>query len=160
MSEKTAVMRQVNLAGARVFMGTLTHRANLHNALAELADQHHIQTATFELLGGLHEVEFTAYDFEQQKRLAPLVFTRPMEIVSGHGTISLLENKHHIHTHLTVSFRDENAPHGIVVVGGHAARAVAFAVEFTLTTYEGAPIHRGLHEGTGLMLWDIDNAGK
>jgi predicted DNA-binding protein with PD1-like motif len=154
MSE-TAVMRQVNPQGTRVFMGTLTGKANVHEALAQLAQQHAVQTATFELLGGLHEVELTAYDFEQKRRLAPLVWQRPLEIIAGHGTISQLDGQPHVHLHLTLAFRDEAAPQGITVIGGHAARAMAFAVEFTLTAYDGDPVHRAIHQGTGLMLWQI-----
>ena len=153
--DETAVMRQVNPQGSRVFMGTLTDRVNVHEALAQLAQEHDVQTGTFELLGGLHEVELRAYDFERRERLRPLIFTRPMEIIAGHGTISQLDHQPHVHLHLALSFRDDDATHGITVIGGHAARALAFAVEFTLTVYDGAPVYRGLHEGTGLMLWEI-----
>lgn len=151
----TTAMRQVNPAGTRVYMGTLTDNTNVHESLADIARTLNIQTATLEVLGGLHEVEFTAYNFVEQRREPPIVFKRALEIVGGHGTISLLDDKPHIHLHLVVSFRDENAPHGIVVVGGHVARALAFAVEFTLSVYDGAPVHRALHAATGLNLWDL-----
>ena len=82
-----------------------------------------------------------------------MVFTRPLEIIAGHGTISLLDGSPHIHLHLTLAYRDERSPTGIQVIGGHAAKAIAFAVEFTLTAYDGAPLHRAKHGGTGLMLW-------
>ena len=149
-----AICKQVNPAGLRVFMGTMTGGVDVHMALAETAVSNHIAVATFELLGGLHEIELTAYDFEQQKRLEPIVLKRPLEIVSGHGTISLLDDQPHIHMHLSVSFRDDAYPHGIGMVGGHIAKAVAFAVEFTLTAYDGEPMHRAMDEKTGLMLWD------
>ncbi len=151
----TIPIRQVNPTGIRVYMATLTDNANVHESLADIARTLNIQTATFEMLGGLHEVEFTAYNFVEQRREPPIVFKRALEIVGGHGTISLLDNKPHIHLHIVVSFRDETAPQGIVVVGGHAARALAFAVEFTLTAYDGAPVHRALDTGTGLHLWDL-----
>jgi predicted DNA-binding protein with PD1-like motif len=100
-------------------------------------------------------VELTAYDFVRQERQPALIFTRPLEIIAGHGTISWLENEPHVHTHLTLSFRDAAAPHGIAVIGGHAARAVAFAVEFTLHIYDGEPVRRALHPATGLQLWAL-----
>ncbi len=146
-------LRQVNPHGSRVFMGTLTDGVNIHDALAETAVSHHIHTATFELLGGLHEVELTAYDFVAQRRLEPVLVKRPLEIIAGHGTISQLDGKPHVHLHLTLSCRDEAAPFGIAVIGGHVARAHAFAVEFTLTAYDGPPMQRAHHAGTGLMLW-------
>lgn len=145
----------VNPAGTRVFMGTITDNLPIHTALAQVALENDIKTATFEMLGGLTEVEFTAYDFVSQTRLPPLVFTRPVEIIAGHGTISQLDNQPHIHIHLAVAFRDKQAPHGISVVGGHTARALAFAIEYTLTSYDGAPIHRAPHPTTGLKLWSV-----
>ena len=137
-------------------MGTMSNRADIHAVLAKTAVSHNITAATFEMLGGLHDITFTAYDFENQERLEPIVLKRPLEIVSGHGTISLLDGQPHVHMHLSVSFRDDAYPHGIGVVGGHVAEATAFAVEYTVTAYDGEPVHRALHEKTGLMLWGID----
>ncbi|MEQ8673005.1 MAG: DNA-binding protein [Aggregatilineales bacterium] len=147
--------RQVNPAGTRVFMGTLTDKAELHPAFVKVAQEMDIQTATFEMLGGLHEVEFSAYDFVKQVHQEPIIVSRAMEIVAGHGTISLLDGAPHVHMHLAVAFRDGNAPQDIRVVGGHAARAVAFAVEFTLTAYDGSPAERAPHPSTGLRLWNF-----
>ena len=147
------MVKQVNPVGQRVFMGTITGGESVHEVLAETAVYQKITAATFNLLGGLHEVTFTAYDFSKQERQAPIVLKRPLEIVSGHGTISLLDGRPHVHLHLSVSFRDDAYPHGIGLVGGHAAHATAFAVEFTLTAYDGAPMNRMLHEETGLKLW-------
>ena len=136
-------------------MGTLTDDADVHASLIEVAEKHDIQTATFELLGGLREVEFRTFDFDSQQRKAPLHFKRALEIVAGHGTISLLDGKPHVHLHLAVAYQDSEPPNGIVVLAGHAAKAIAFAIEFTLTAYDGNPVHRAKHEGTGLMLWDL-----
>ncbi len=151
MSQVTG--KQVNPTGTRIFMGTITGALDVLQALAETAVSHHISTATFNLLGGLHEATFTAYDFEKQERLAPIVIKRPLEIIAGHGTISLLNEQPHVHMHLSVSFRDASYPHGIGVIGGHVSQASAFAVEYTLAAYEGNPMQRKLHPPTGLKLW-------
>lgn len=149
----TAHVRQVNPAGTRVYMGTLTGGVPLHESLIEIAQSLNIQTATFELLGGLTEVEFTAYDFTTQTRLSPVKLVGALEICAGHGTISLMPDESlHIHTHLVVSWRDGEQ---IRLAGGHCARASIYAVEFTLTVYDGAPIRRASHAETGLMLWDV-----
>lgn len=153
-------IKHVNPQGGRVYMGTLTDGAALHDSLQQTAEALNIQTATFELLGGLHEVQFTAYNFETQTRMAPITIKRPMEIVSGHGTISQLEDGLHIHTHLTISFRDTSAAYGMTILGGHAAYARCFAVEFTLTSYDGDPVERGMHESTGLKLWALPALNK
>jgi len=136
-------------------MGTITEDSDIHIALAEIAEKHHIQTATFDLLGGLREIEFRAFDFDSQQRKAPLAFKRALEIVAGHGTISMLDNKPHVHLHLAVAYQDPQAPNGIVVLAGHCAKALAFAIEFTITAYDGNPVHRSKHESTGLMLWSL-----
>ncbi len=151
----TTTVKHVNPSGSRVFMGTLTNNADVHASLIEVAEKYNIQAATFELLGGLCEVEFRAFDFDSQQRKAPLTFNRALEVVAGHGTISMLDNKPHIHMHLAVAYQDIKSPNGIVVVAGHAAGAIAFAIEFTLTAYDGSPIHRALDHGTGLKLWDL-----
>lgn len=154
-------LQHVNPNGSRVFMGTLTENVDVHAALAQVARVQNITAGTFELLGGLTEVEFTEYDFVQQARKPTLKFTRALEIVAGHGTLSLLDNEPFVHLHLVCSFRDEGASNGIALIGGHAARAVAFAVEFTLTAFDGAPVHRALHAGTGLKLWTLsENFGS
>jgi len=136
-------------------MGTITEDADIHASLLDVAEKHNVHTATFELLGGLREVEFRAFDFDSQKRKAPLHFKHALEIVAGHGTISMLEDKPHVHLHLAVAYQDAEAPNGIVVLAGHCAKATAFAIEFTLTAYEGNPVHRAKHAGTGLMLWNL-----
>lgn len=149
------LLAQVNTQATRVFMGTLTNGTAVHDAFAQIAAAENIQAATFEMLGGLTEVELSEYDFVSQIRKEPLIFRRPLEILSGHGTISRLDGAPHVHTHLVLSFRDETAPHGMAVIGGHAVRAIAFAVEFTLTIYDGVPVNRARHAETGLPLWDF-----
>lgn len=139
--------------GIRVFMGVLSGGEPVHEALARLAEAHGIVAGTVELLGGLTEVELTAYDFLRRERLAPLVLQGNLEIVAGHGTISRLDGRPHVHLHLALAWRDDASPHGVALVGGHAARALAFAVEFTLTAYDGAPMARRLDPATGLALW-------
>jgi len=148
-------LSHINTKSTRIFMGTFTNGEAIHAAFAKIATAENIHAATFEMLGGLIEVEFTEYDFINKIRREPLVFARPLEILSGHGTISRLKNEALIHTHLTLSFRNESARNGISVVGGHAARAIAFAVEFTLSVYDGVPVNREMHEATGLQLWSL-----
>lgn len=148
-------LQHVNPTATRVYMGVLTGGDNLHDAFTTIATKLNIHAATFELLGGLSEVEFTAYDFVSQTRLAPIIYHGAMEIVSGHGTISLLDDQPYIHTHIIVAFRDSSAPNGIAVMAGHAARALVFAVEFTLTIYDGIPVNRAHDELTGLKLWNL-----
>lgn len=151
----TVKARQVNPSGTRVFMGTITDKMAIHDAIAEIAGANVITTASFDLLGGVHLVELSAYDFERQERLAPIIVERPMEIISGHGTISRLDDDLHVHLHMSLAYRDASSPTGIQVIAGHVAKAIAYAVEFTLTAYDGSPMHRAEHPGTGLKLWDV-----
>lgn len=147
--------RQVNPLGTQVYMGVLTENADVHGALTQVAKKFGIQTATLELLGGLTEVELSEYDFVSGMRKPSLVFKRGMEIIAGHGTLTKLDDELHVHLHFSLSFRDEHAPQGIAIIGGHVVSAKAFAVEFTLTAYAGAPVTRKLNASTGLKLWDL-----
>jgi predicted DNA-binding protein with PD1-like motif len=156
----TLTLQHVNPAGSRVYMGALTGGAEVRTALTETARRLAIGAASVELLGGLTEVELSYYDFVGRARQPPLTITRPLEIVAGHGTLSLMDEAPHLHLHLLLAFRDPSAPTGVTVTGGHVIRAVAFAVEFTLTTYEGAPVRRTLHPATGLQLWALPIFGE
>lgn len=151
----SVTLSDVSPGGVRVFMGTFTNGMDVHTALAEIATRLNIGAATVEMLGGLTEVELSEYDFVNHVRKSPLTFARPLEVLSGQGTISRLDDAPHVHLHFVMSFRDEAAPHGMAVIGGHVARATAFALEFTLTAYNGPPVQRALHEPTGLQLWEL-----
>lgn len=151
----TITLAHVNPAGTRVYMGTLTAGADVHAALAGLAHQLNVRAGTVELLGGLSEAAFSEYDFIRQTRGPELVFQRALEIVAGHGTFSLLDGAPFVHLHLVCAFREADTPVGIRVIGGHLTRARAFAVEFTLLAFDGAPVQRALHSGTGLKLWHL-----
>ena len=149
-------LAHVNTKATRVFMGTITDEEHIHDALAKIAKKENIQAATFELLGGITSVELSEYNFQTRERNPSLFFFRPLEIIAGHGTISLLDGEPYVHLHLTLSYQDEEANDaGVVVIGGHASSAKAFAVEFTLTAYDGVPVQRAMHEGTSLKLWDF-----
>ena len=149
-------LAHVNTKATRVFMGTITDEEYIHDALAKIAKKENIQAGTFELLGGITSVELSEYNFRTRERNPSLFFFRPLEILSGHGTISVLDGEPHVHLHLTLSYQDEEANDtGVVVIGGHVIQAKAFAVEFTLTAYDGVPVHRKMHEGTGLKLWNL-----
>lgn len=148
-------IRQVNPQGTRVYMGTLTGGVDLHSSLSDVMQRLQGASATFELLGGLSEAEFTAYDFTRQTRQPARVVSGAFEIVAGHGTISWLDDLPHVHTHLLLTARDETAPQGVFVIGGHCARATVYAVEFTLTVYDGERVTRQNDAATGLKLWSL-----
>ncbi len=148
-------LQHINEQGTRAFMGTLTDDADVHASLAEAARALGVNTGMFELLGGLTRVEFTEYDFAARQRKPALSFERALEIVAGHGTLSLLDGAPSVHLHLVCAFRDPAQPHGIALIGGHAARAIAFAVEFTLLAFDGTPVRRTWHAGSGLKLWSL-----
>lgn len=143
-------LQHVNPHGTRVYMGTLTDGADLHGALTTVAHRLDVGAATVDLLGGLTAATLTAYDFARRVRGAPRTLTGALEIVSGHGTISRLDGAPHVHVHVVLAPAD-----GAPLVGGHLAAATVFAVEFTLTCYDGAPVARRPHPGTGLQLWAL-----
>ena len=139
---------------SRVYAGTLTDNADLHERFREFAHAHDIRAGNVFLLGGLSEVTLGAFDFAKGERLEPLVFRGAFEIVGGHGLISTLDGEPHVHLHLSLSSRTED---NIRLIGGHVVNAKAFAVEFTLLSYEGEGLARTLHAGTGLQLLDVSS---
>ncbi|GAB1422404.1 DUF296 domain-containing protein [Anaerolineales bacterium] len=136
-------------------MGHISQRADLHKALGKAAQYFGVRTGKIELLGGLHRVSFSAYNFEKQERLPSIVVEGANEIVGGHGTISELDGDLHIHLHLSIAYRDEKATSGIQVVGGHVAAAEVYAVEFIMTAYDGEGVHREEDALTGVKLWSL-----
>jgi uncharacterized protein len=147
-------VRQVNPAGTRTFMCVLTDGAMLHDALVELAAQHAIHTASFDLLGGLHRVELATYDFATRQRLSPVTYSGFLEVLAGHGTLALLDGKPAAHIHAVISHRDVGNP-SATIIGGHVVSASAFALEITLHAYDGEPVTRALDHSSGLMLWNL-----
>jgi predicted DNA-binding protein with PD1-like motif len=143
-----------------VFMGTLTDGVLLHDSLKAVARKHLIDTATFDLLGGLREATFTPCEFASHTASDPLIIAQPLEIVAGHGTISLMDDDLHVHCHVSASVRNADALYGIAMVGGHVTRAICTVVEFTLTVYDGAPLERITDDTTGLKLWDVPDIRK
>ena len=148
-------LEHVNPRGTRVYMGTLTHGADVHNSFVQMARELNIPAAKFDMLGGLSRVELSEYDAVTRQRKGTRTFERHLEVVGGHGTLSWLNVAPQVHLHLVIAFQDETHAHGITLIGGHVIRATAFALEFTLNVYEGAPVERAMDEGTGLALWHL-----
>ncbi len=146
-------LKHVNAAGTRVYMGVLTGGVDIHETLAGLAARHHIQAATFDLLGGLHSVSLRGIDFATGQRGDALTIEGTLEVTAGHGTISLLDGQPYVHLHTVIAYRDSQHPGQVQVVAGHVSASAAFAIEVTITAYDGSPVERGLHPATGLMLW-------
>lgn len=135
----------------QIYAGTLTGGERVHEALATVATRHAIHAGIVHLLGGLSSVSFTAYDFITKTRHPAQTFEGVLEIVGGHGTISLLEGDPSIHLHLMVAQRDA---HGATFIsGGHCSDARAFAVEFVLHAFDQQVFSRVPDELTGLALW-------
>lgn len=149
----TLTLQHINPHGTQVYQGTLTGGVAVHDALADLMRRLNLTAGTVDMLGGLTEVELTGYDFIRQIRRPPVIVRQPLEIVAGHGTLSWLDDQPHVHLHLALAYADETAPRGIALTGGHAARALAFAIEFTLHAHAGPPVRRALDPVTGLKLW-------
>jgi uncharacterized protein len=148
-------IQQVNTIGTRVYMGTLTDGEELHPAMTSIAKALNVGAATFQLLGELSDIEFSEFDVRQQRHTAIGRLKRKTEIIGGHGTISLLNGEPYLHVHLIVSTGRAPRYYPIAAFGGHVARAVIFAAEFTLTCYDGVPVHNAIHPSTGLVLWHV-----
>jgi predicted DNA-binding protein with PD1-like motif len=147
-------MQRVDERGQRVYMGVLRTGGDLLSGLASEARAQKVSTATVELLGGLTQLELRSYNFDTQSRGDPVVLSGQIEVVAGHGTISQLDDELHVHLHLVVSAAASQSE-ASQLYGGHVIRAEVFAIEFTMTAYDGEPVVRAPDPATGLNLWDI-----
>ncbi|MBU6389081.1 DNA-binding protein [Patescibacteria group bacterium] len=121
---------------------------NLLAGLLDFVDQNHITTADVSGIGALLEAKIGYYDLDaRQYRFQ--TFTRPMEVLSLKGNISMLDGQLSAHLHVTLGDDQYRA------IGGHLAEAtVGGTIELFLTAYP-VVINRKKDAETGLNLLDI-----
>lgn len=121
---------------------------DLLEAVEELRAEAGIMEGQVEMIGALRRAVLGFYD-QQKREYKTLEFNRPLEIVSGIGSISLKDGKPFAHIHLAVS--DEEGK----CFGGHLMPGTeVFAGEIFIRETEMAPpLKRDYDEATGLYLW-------
>ena len=134
----------------RVFMGRLTHGADLLKELTEFAAVKGIRAARVEAIGAVQRARTGFYD-QAAKKYGFHAFNQPMEILALVGNVSVKADAPEapfVHAHVTLSDEEGRA------FGGHLAEGtVVFAAEFCMVELTGVEMNRRPDEVTGLALW-------
>jgi predicted DNA-binding protein with PD1-like motif len=134
----------------RVFMGRLTHGADLLKELTAFAAAQGIRAARVEAIGAVQRARTGFYD-QAAKQYGYHTFDRPMEILALVGNVSVkaeAPGAPFVHAHVTLADEQGRA------FGGHLAEGtVIFAGEFCMAELPGAELVRRPDQVTGLALW-------
>jgi len=131
----------------RVFLGRLSHNADLLGAIQDLATEKGVQVGVFWAIGAVKKARLAFYH-QPKKEYREVSFPQPLELVHCQGNISRREGAVVAHAHVTLA--DEEGR----TVGGHLLPGTpVFAAEVCLAELAGPPLERGHDEVTGLPLW-------
>ena len=134
----------------RVFVGRLSHGADLLAELTRVAAESGVRCGRVEALGAVQKARVGCYD-QRAKQYGYLEFNEPLEILALLGNVSAkaeAPGQPFVHAHVT--FADEKGR----ACGGHLAEGtVIFAAEFRLEELRGVELVRQPDAVTGLALW-------
>lgn len=138
----------ITVTPGRQLMGRMAKGADLLAALEQVAREHGITLGEVKAIGAVSQARIGYYN-QAERKYYFLDLTRPLEIVSLIGNISLKDDKPMVHAHLTLADHEGRA------FGGHLAEGtLVFACEFAIQEYRSAsPLVRRMDEPTGLFLW-------
>lgn len=115
--------------------------------ITRFATEEGITTAWMTFLGAVRRAALRYYD-QDDLFYRDFVIDRHLEVLSGVGNISLLEERPFLHAHAVFGDADGAA------FGGHLATGCeVFALEVRLEVLVGDPPVRSLDADTGLTLW-------
>lgn len=134
----------------RVFIGRLTHGADLLQELTRIAAERGVKAGRIEAIGAVQRARTGFYD-QTTKVYSFHEFKKPMEILALVGNISVKADSPEVpfvHAHVTLSDEEGRA------FGGHLADGtIIYAGEFTLVELADVKLARRPDEVTGLALW-------
>jgi uncharacterized protein len=132
-----------------VYMGRLSHGADLLEELNRLCGELNIQCGRVEAIGAVQRACIGYYD-QTRREYKFNTIDAPLEILKLSGNISIKDNNPMVHAHMTLA--DENGR----AFGGHLGPGtIIFACECIIETFDGPTFQRTHDEQTGLPLWDI-----
>ena len=122
--------------------------ADLVEAITAYAADHRIQAATVEYLGAVRRAALRYYD-QDAREYRDFVIDRHLEVLSGIGNISVLDDIPFLHTHMALADDVGAAFGGHVNVGTEV-----WAIEVRMQELDGAePPIRTFDDCTSLTLW-------
>lgn len=141
-------MSYLEVKGQREFLCRLPYDSDLLPALKDLAKKIGVKTGVFVLLGALKNATLLYY-IQNEKKYIKLTFNSPLEIVSGIGNISIMNDDLIIHAHVVLADKEGRC------YGGHLTEgSKIFSCEVYLK--ELSPTIQRKYDGiTGLNLFNI-----
>jgi len=131
----------------RVLMGRLQHGEDLLNSLTKLCRENNVHLGKVTAIGAVQRARLEYYN-QWNKQYEESALSKPLEITSLVGNISLRDGDPIVHAHVNLADSDGN------VYGGHLAEGtVVFATEYVIEIYEGNALEREFDGVTGLPLW-------
>ena len=140
----------------RNWVGRCHRGQDVHEALAQVAREHGIQSAWVEAIGAFESVELCEYDQAAQAYRPARRIETPTEVLSLKGNLSSLHDQCVAHLHVSLSRESDN---GVQLLGGHVQRARVFSLEFRLTSFDDVALVREPDADTGLELWREPGGG-
>lgn len=132
----------------KAFVIKLSKGEKIVESLTEFCRKNKIDFAVFYGIGAVLNADIGFYDLKKKSYFFKKI-NKPLEITSLIGNISLLNKKHALHAHITLS--DER----MRAIGGHLKEAtVGGTCEIILVEFK-TKIKRTYDEETGLNLWDL-----
>jgi len=130
-----------------LLMGRLQRGDDLLEALTAVVQREGVRLGRVEALGAVEKARVGYYD-QASFQYEYLDLDQDLEILALVGNVSLRDGQPMVHAHVTLGDAQGRA------FGGHLAPGTrVFACEFTVEVLEGAELHRGHDEATGLPLW-------
>ncbi len=138
---------RVTAKAVRVVVGRLERGDDLLQALTGVCRAEGVRLGRVEALGAVERARLGFYD-QRERVYRYWEVDEPLEILALVGNVSLRDGQPMVHAHVTLG------DHAGRALGGHLVEGTrVFACEYALEVLEGADLHRGLDEATGLPLW-------
>lgn len=130
-----------------VYMGRLSHGADLLEELNRLCGESNIECGRIEAIGAVQRACIGYYN-QTRREYKFNTIDAPLEILKLFGNISIKDGAPMVHVHITLA--DENGR----AFGGHLGPGtIIFACECIIEAFEGPAFQRIHDEQTGLPLW-------
>jgi len=127
----------------RVFRGE-----KIAESIIEFCKDNNISSGAFYGIGAASNIELMIYQ-EDKKEYVSKVFNEDLEILSIIGNVVLLDGKHFVHAHLSLSNSNMEA------IGGHLKEGIiSGTLELIFTDFK-TELNRKYDSETGLNLLDI-----
>ncbi len=132
----------------RSYLVRADHDSDLVEFVTKFAKDRQITKATFTAIGALKNAKLGFYD-QQTLEYKETQISKPTEIASCIGNISIKEEAPFVHAHVVLTNHEGQT------VGGHLLGGIVFAAEIHIAELVGEKVVRIKDDVTGLALWNF-----